>query len=414
MDFSFRQGSKERLTVTGRPGATRSLARPKAGKLMMGMEARVLRLVLVAAAVCSTGANFRSPNFEVIAPSEEIARQVAETAERSREELAISWLGKTLPRWYRPCRITVKVGQLGAGGATTFAFDQGEVFGWRMTVQGSLERVLDSVIPHEVSHTIFATHFRRPLPRWADEGAASLVEHESEQQRQRLMLNQVWKSSRHIPIRDLLAMTEYPADMQSVMTLYAEGYSLADFLVQAGGADGRTRFLEFLDDAHERGWDTALRQHYSLKGINDLDDRWTGWVEAGSPELKLPPGQMYAATDRGGREDIVVRAQSPDGPRRSASAQPSPSQREQGFEDPFVTPVSGAVAATGHTAVDDRDHVQRPTNEGWISANAGGSSRALPRTDSSRTTARDDADVSVSPEGQWSRPTAPRWSDFAE
>lgn len=413
MDFSFRQGSKERLTVTGRTGATRSFARPKAGKLMMGFEARVLRLVLVAAAVCSTGANFRSPNFEVVAPNEEIARQVAETAERCREELAIAWLGKTLPRWYRPCRITVKVGQLGAGGATTFAFDQGEVFGWRMTVQGSLERVLDSVIPHEVSHTIFATHFRRPLPRWADEGAASLVEHESEQQRQRLMLNQVWKSSRHIPLRELLAMTEYPADMQSVMTLYAEGYSLADFLVQAGGDEGRARFLVFLDDAHERGWDAALRRHYSLKNINDLEGRWTGWVEAGSPQLKLPAGQMYAATDREEREDVVVRAQSPDSPRRSASAQPR-SRREQGFEEPLVTPAAGTVAVTGHSAVDERDSVQRPTNEGWISANAGSSSRALPRTDSGRTATRDDSGVSVSPEGQWSRPTAPRWSDFAE
>ena len=66
---------------------------------------------------------------------------------------------------------------LGAGGATSFVFEHGEVFGWRMTIQGSLVRILDSVLPHEVTHTIFATHFRQPLPRWADEGACTTVEH---------------------------------------------------------------------------------------------------------------------------------------------------------------------------------------------------------------------------------------------
>ena len=44
----------------------------------------------------------------------------------------------------------------GAGGATSFVFDRGEVFGWKMNIQGSRERILDSVLPHEVTHTIFA------------------------------------------------------------------------------------------------------------------------------------------------------------------------------------------------------------------------------------------------------------------
>ena len=57
-----------------------------------------------------------------------------------------------------------------------------EVFGWDMKIQGSEERVLDSVLPHEVTHTIFASHFRQPLPRWADEGACTTVEHVSETQ----------------------------------------------------------------------------------------------------------------------------------------------------------------------------------------------------------------------------------------
>ena len=94
-----------------------------------------------------------------------------------------------MPTWAEPCPITVQVGDhMGAGGATSFMFERGEVYGWRMTIQGSLERVLDSVLPHEVTHTIFATHFRRPLPRWADEGACTTVEHASERAKQQTML----------------------------------------------------------------------------------------------------------------------------------------------------------------------------------------------------------------------------------
>ena len=134
-----------------------------------------------------------------------------------RRELAMAWLGHELPNWYSPCPVMVKVGQMGAGGYTSFSFDRGhtgemEVFGWNMVVQGSLERVLDSVIPHEVSHTIFACNFRRPLPRWADEGAATLAEHESEKHRQLLMVNQILHTSQRIPLRELLSMKEYPKD----------------------------------------------------------------------------------------------------------------------------------------------------------------------------------------------------------
>lgn len=272
--------------------------------------------LLVTAAVSMMGATYRTPNFIVTAPTAEIAEQVGKTAEFFRDELAVEWLGKKMPRWYKPCTVSVKVGQIGAGGATTFAFDQGQVFGWRMEVQGSLERILDSVVPHEVNHTIMACHFRRPLPRWADEGAATLVEHESEQRRQRLTLEEIWNTSRRIPLRKLLSIKEYPKDPRDVLTLYAEGYSLADLLVQAGG---KTRYLKFLDTAHESGWDAAIKRHYSLKGVDELETRWRGWIMAGSPRLNIPEGSQVASADRStsqpaGGSDFsapVIRSQNP-------------------------------------------------------------------------------------------------------
>ena len=285
------------------------------------MEAPLIRVALVLSALLSlsttytSGATYRTSNFSATAADANLARRVALTAEHYRKELAIEWLGQELPNWKKRCPIKVKVGQIGAGGATTFAFDRGEVFGWRMNVQGTAERILDSVVPHEVSHTIFASYFRRPLPRWADEGAATLVEHSSEKTRQTLLLKQVWKTKRRISLRKLLAIKEYPKQMQDVLTLYAEGYSLADFLVQAGG---KKRYLHFLEDAHRHGWEKAIRRQYHLEGISELESRWTEWVLAGSPELSVPEGEKFVENSSSDirakqrSEEAIIRSQSPE------------------------------------------------------------------------------------------------------
>ena len=305
-------------------------------------SAVLLRGALLLSVFASAGAVHRTPNFIVEAATPQIAKQVAVTAERYRDSLAMDWLGKTLPRWYRPCRVTVRVGNIGAGGATTFAFDHGEVFGWKMQVQGTLERILDSVVPHEISHTIFACHFRRPLPRWADEGAATLVEHESERRKQSILLRQVFNTPRRISLRRLLAIKEYPRDMQSVLTLYAEGYSLAGYLVQRGG---KSRYLTFLEDAHQRGWDRAIQTHYKTRSVEALDQQWSRWVMAGSPRLGVPPGQQLAAAGPPVPRRLVVRSQSPDPPesvsRNNAVALPitrreSAGGREQAEHDGWL------------------------------------------------------------------------------
>src|SRR5690606_19393831 len=99
------------------------------------------------------------------------ARQVAEHAERYRAEFARQWLGRTLPNWGQPCPIKVKLTGGEAGGLTSFSFHRGRVSDQTMTVEGRLDRVLNSALPHEVTHTIFASYFGGPMPRWADEGA---------------------------------------------------------------------------------------------------------------------------------------------------------------------------------------------------------------------------------------------------
>lgn len=280
------------------------------------MEARLALAALLAAAALSLGAQFRTPNFVVNAPTPELARQVGRGAEKYRRELAVAWLGKTMPNWSRPCPIKVRVApNLGAGGVTSFLFDRGEVYGWRMNIQGPQDRLMDSVLPHEVTHTIFASHFRQPLPRWADEGACTTVEHESERAKQQQMLIQFLKTGRGISFSQMFALKEYPHD---VMPLYSQGYSLASFLIDHGG---RAKFLAFVSDGlQEEHWTEATRRHYGYPSLAALQDSWLDWVRQGSPlrpqTPDSPDSHLLASKSarRRAQSDLVYRGQSEDPP----------------------------------------------------------------------------------------------------
>jgi hypothetical protein len=248
------------------------------------MDARIRAALLAGILAVCTGASFRTPNFVVETARPDLAEKFARAAETYRHDLAIAWLGQAMPRWWQPCPVTIQVGpNLGAGGATTFLFDHGEVFGWRMTIQGSEERLLDSVLPHEITHMIFASYFRRPLPRWADEGGATSVEHPSECAKHRRMLNVFLRTNRGIAFNQMFGMSEYPAD---VMPLYAQGYAVADFLIQQGG---RRKFVDFLADGLQNGdWAGAVKRNYGYESLGTLQNRWVNWVANGFPQLDAP------------------------------------------------------------------------------------------------------------------------------
>lgn len=248
------------------------------------MEARILRMAVVVASLGCIAASYRTTNFIVTAPSNELAKKIGDAAEVYRRDLAHQWLGRELPGWSSPCPITAQVApNLGAGGATSFVFQDGQVGGWRMNIQGCETRILDSVLPHEVTHTIFATHFREPLPRWADEGACTTVEHPSEKKRHEAMLITFLQTRRGIAFSQMLAMKEYPAD---VLPLYAEGYSLSRYLIEQGG---RRKFVNFIGDGlRDENWMRALGSAYGVDNLAVLQNEWLEWVKQGSPPRSQP------------------------------------------------------------------------------------------------------------------------------
>lgn len=250
-------------------------------------------------------AGYRTTNFEVSAPTPALSKEIGDTAEYWRRKLAIEWLGEEMPPWSRSCPINAQVERsMGAGGATSFVFDRGEVFNWDMRIQGSRERVLDSVLPHEITHTIFASYFRQPLPRWADEGACTTVEHRSEIAKQERMLISFLKTGRGIPFSTMFAMKEYPPD---VMPLYSQGHSLAQWLIEQ---HGKRAFLAFISDGlQDSNWPRAVQKHYGYDNLYALQNSWLDWVKQGRPQL-TPVDRGIASV--ASHEQPIVRGQSPD------------------------------------------------------------------------------------------------------
>ncbi len=214
---------------------------------------------------------YRSTNFTIEAPSAEIARQVGEHAEACRAALAKAWLGETLPPWSAPCPIKVKLTAGEAGGITSFGFAGGKVSDQEMSVEGRLDRILASALPHEVTHTIFAGFFGCPMPRWADEGASLLSEDSLEHQRHDRIVINLLNRRGNFPLGRLFTMEDYPRDL---MGFYGQGYSVSRFLIEMGG---RPRFLEFVRDGMKSGWDSAAKSHYAFDNVRELDRAWHAW-----------------------------------------------------------------------------------------------------------------------------------------
>ncbi|MDO4569628.1 MAG: hypothetical protein Q4D38_04525 [Planctomycetia bacterium] len=243
-------------------------------------------------------------NFRVDASDPRISQKVAQRAEKLRKSLALFWLGTELPDWSKKCTIKVHVGgNLPAAGETTFTFHNREVYDWEMKVQGTEERIYDSVLPHEVTHTILASYFRQPVPRWADEGAATFTEADAERDKYQRMLHKFLRNHRGIPLDRLFVMEEYPAEP---LTLYAQGFSVSEFLIRQRGPQFFVRFVERC--MHEQTpLDQIVWELYGYEGLRDLQNDWLEWVGNGSPnfcesrriqvvEATFPPTDVIAGS----------------------------------------------------------------------------------------------------------------------
>jgi hypothetical protein len=208
-----------------------------------------------------------------------------------------------------------------------------------MNIEGSMDRLLVSVLPHEVTHTVFAFYYRTPVPRWADEGGAVLSEDDIERNRHDMLCRQILNAGRQIPLRRLFSLRDYPGD---VMCLYAEGFSVANYLVSISG---RPTFLAFVAHGMNYGWDSAVQTYYRYQNVEELEQAWLAYLR----QTKRQPtilAQNTVPSGAGQAGQMVVRQTNPPAQPSLASSGPvfrgqSPGTEENGrFGDPYNRPTN--------------------------------------------------------------------------
>lgn len=270
-----------------------------------GRALALAAIFLFGATADSWAATYQTRNFIINADSSDFARRAGEAAETWRRELAQLWLGEEMLPWSKPCVVTIKTGPtLGAGGETIFTVCGNEVYDWKIKATGSEERVLDSVLPHEITHTILASYLRAQAPRWLDEGMATSVEADGERTNYRLSLADFLHSRKGIAFNDMVAMKEYPAE---VMPFYSQAFSVCEYLILIGG---RRRLVEFAKEgATTNDWNAALRRYYEGRTLGDLQVEWLAWVEkwdkANRP-AQLPETPKLRDFDEWRREEMLA------------------------------------------------------------------------------------------------------------
>ncbi len=211
------------------------------------------------------------------------AERVAKTAETARAAAQKKWFGRVGEEWTPKCDIYLhatadvysrETGQSGNTPGHANLATQGErVVLRQLHLRLDNPTMLAQTLPHETTHVVLAGQFGpKPIPRWADEGMAVLGEPRAEINRHLRNLPAHREAMQLFKVNELLAKSDWP-DAQRVGAFYAQSVSLVDYL--CGLRDQQT-FAKFLKEGLTSGMDAALKKHYGIEGVRDLETRWTG------------------------------------------------------------------------------------------------------------------------------------------
>ena len=177
-----------------------------------------------------------------------VLMQLAKHLEYYKKKLSFFWFKDPNPANFdQKVSVTILLGEVGAGGATSFLAGKDAPRSATMNIQGSLELLQNSVIPHEVQHLVWAQYLQVIVPRWLDEGSCTTVECYAERKKHADFLIKFLTTEKGIPLNVLFTATEYPRD---ILTLYSQGASLTEYLLALGGGGqaGRDKLVAFIGD----------------------------------------------------------------------------------------------------------------------------------------------------------------------
>src|SRR5262249_18394283 len=72
-------------------------------------------------------------------------------------------------------------------------------------------------------------------------------------------------------LRSLLSVRDYPPQHERVVCLYAQGFSLAHYLVHVSN---KQTYLQFVAHGMAHGWDSAVQTFYRHRSVEELEEAW--------------------------------------------------------------------------------------------------------------------------------------------
>lgn len=221
-----------------------------------------------------------SDNFTILTPAcptqqdaTAYAREVLESAEAWRSEIARHWLGEELPPGAGRTTVNVSFSDKQDTGLT-WATDHPQRRDHTLYLTTTPDRALGTTLAHEMVHVVLATRFPSPrrLAAWLEEGIASSYDDGARQAARKQSLSWIARTGNW---PDVEALLNSPNLNARDATAYATASSITEFLLTRGD---RHTLLEFGQYAGERGWDAALARYYRIPSTADLERSWQQWV----------------------------------------------------------------------------------------------------------------------------------------
>ena len=227
-----------------------------------------------------------SANFVVVHVDKDraLAERAVRVAEATREAQVKRW-GAASEAWSPKCEVFLfptardfareTLQPPDSPGFSTMGVNAGRVVLRRVNLRTDHPNMAQAILPHEVTHVVLADLFPdQQIPRWADEGMASLAEPRSDQSVRAAELDEPVRSGKLFRVGDLMTMTQYPRP-EFWGLYYAQSISLTRFLVETGSP---AQFLRFVQQSQQSGVEPALRQVYSIAGFTELQTRWLAYA----------------------------------------------------------------------------------------------------------------------------------------
>jgi hypothetical protein len=150
---------------------------------------------------------------------------------------------------------------------------------------GPLYQLKYGGLPHEICHVFFfKEHGCKPLPRWADEGAATSVESREFRANRLYRARDLVSRNQHLPLTEFIATSEYPQEDAERDIFYLQSASFAAWILR----DGPSNFLKLVRCGDRCKNAAFVSKELGYDSVEACEKAWQKWLLNDSHTYQKP------------------------------------------------------------------------------------------------------------------------------